>query len=108
MITAIITGGTVALIGVLLGTAQNKIHKKIDALQKEHEKHHKENVKTREGDRELLLATSDVVGKLARKYNGEGINGELKEAEDKLQKIRDDVTKNTRHVFFDYLEGQTR
>ena len=105
MITGIITGAAVAAIGVLFSIVEYKAHKKIDRIENGQKTHHAENVKAREGDRELLLATSEVVEKLARKLNGEGINGELKDAEDTLAEIRENIIKNTRHVYFKHLEG---
>ena len=105
MIHELITGAILLGIGALFSIVEYKAHKKIDRIESGQRTHHEENVKSREGDRELLLATSEVVEYLARKLNGEGMNGELKKAEDTLAGIRSDIAKDTRHVYFEHLEG---
>lgn len=105
MIHELITGAILLGIGAIFSIVEYKAHKKIDRIENGQRTHHEENVKSREGDRELLLAVSEVVENLSRKLNGEGINGELKKAEDELAGIRERIQKDTRHIYFKHLEG---
>lgn len=51
-------------------------------------------------DRELQLANANVTELLARKIDGEGINGELHAAADDLKNKREAVESHTREQYF--------
>lgn len=51
-------------------------------------------------DRELQLANAKVTELLARKIDGEGINGELHAAADELTSRRDAVERHTHEQYF--------
>ena len=109
MITTIITGSMVAIVGAILGyinsRANKRRDKRLERMERANIQRHKENVAIREADRELLLKSSKVTELLARKYNGEGINGELQEAEDDLERTREKLQSLTRHIFYEHMEG---
>lgn len=105
MITIITTAIVTAIIGGVFGVLFGRINRKLDTIEEQNKKRHEESVKSRECDHELLLATATVTEMLARKFNDENVNGELKEAEDELEKTRKEVERMTRHIFYKHLEG---
>lgn len=101
IITTILT----ALIGGIFSFLFARLNKKLDRMNAAQRKRHEENIAIREADRELLLKTSAVTELLARKQNGEGVNGDLKDAEDDLKDTREAVQKLTHHLLIEYMEG---
>lgn len=101
IITTILT----ALIGGIFSFLFARLNKKLDRMNAAQKKRHEENIAIREADRELLLKTSAVTELLARKTNGEGVNGELEDAEDDLKDTREAVQKLTHHILIEYMEG---
>ena len=83
---------------IVSGTVLWKVqeHKKLN------DKRHKEQVDLAVKERELLLATAKVTEILARKIDGEGINGELHEANEELKKEREELQGFTREKFFEH------
>lgn len=63
---------------------------------------HREQVELAVKERELILATAKTTELLARKYDGEGINGELHEANDELKEERENLLDFTREKFYDH------
>lgn len=104
MITIIITTIITAVIGGIFTFVFTRLNKKLDRMEERNKKRHEESIAVREADRELLLKTSAVTELLSRKYNNEGINGELEKAEDELQKTRETVEKMTRRIFLEHME----
>lgn len=105
MITILTTAITTAVIGGIFTFIFARLNKKLDRMEKRAAKRHSESVAIREADRELLIKTSKVTELLARKQNGEGINGDLEDAENELQETRAAVEKVTQHILFEYIEG---
>ena len=105
MITVITTTITTAVIGGIFSLLFARLNKKLDHMNAAQKKRHEENIAIREADRELLLKTSAVTELLARKQNGEGVNGDLKDAEDDLKDTREAVQKLTHHLLIEYMEG---
>lgn len=105
MITIITTTITTAVIGGIFSFLFARLNKKLDRMSAAQKKRHEENIAIREADRELLLKTSAVTELLARKTNGEGVNGELEDAEDDLKDTREAVQKLTHHILIEYMEG---
>ena len=109
MLYTIISVVIVALAGAILGYINSRANKRrderLERMERANRQRHQENVSIREADRELLLMSSKVTELLARKYNGEGFNGELKEAEDELKATRSKVQSLTRHIFYEHMEG---
>lgn len=105
MITVITTTITTAVIGGIFTFIFTRLNSKLDHIEEANKKRQSENVASREADRELLIATSKVTELIARKINDEGVNGELKDAEDELEQTRTAVQKITQHIFFEYMEG---
>ena len=105
MITVITTTIITAVIGGVFSFLFARLNKKLDRMNAAQKKRHEENIAIREADRELLLKTSAVTELLARKQNGEGVNGELEEAEDELKDTREAVQRLTHHILMEYMEG---
>ncbi len=94
-----------ALIGGVVGLMFWKIEKKIDHMEEDNQKRHKEQVEIRTAERELLLAVADTSLLTAKKVNNEtSVNGELKIAEDFLQKKKHTLQDMTRRVAIEYME----
>ena len=91
-----------AVIGGIFSFLFARLNKKLDRMNAAQKKRHEENIAIREADRELLLKTSAVTELLARKQNGEGVNGDLKDAEDDLKDTREAVQKLTHHILIEY------
>lgn len=105
MTTIITTTIITAVLGGVFSCLFARLNKKLDRMEDRNKRRHEENIAVREADRELMLKTSTVTEMLARKYNGEGLNGDLSEAEDELKATREAVEKMTRRIFVEYMEG---
>lgn len=81
----IIITATTAIIGAVVGLLFHRIEKKIDRMEADNEKHHKEQVEVRVAERELLLAEAHVSALTARCVRGEKVNGELEKAEQEVE-----------------------
>lgn len=89
------------LISIFCAVVSGVVLWKVQTHQKLNDKRHQEQVDLAVKERELLLATSKTTELLARKIDGEGINGELHEANDKLKKEREELQDFTRQGFYD-------
>lgn len=74
---------------------------KVQKNQKVNEKRHAEQVELAIKERELLVATSKTAELLARKIDGEGINGELHKANEETKIKRKKLQDFTVEKFFD-------
>lgn len=82
-----------------------RIEKKIDRMEEDNERHHKEQVEVRTAEQELLLAVADASLLTAKKVNNESsVNGELKEAEDYLLEKKRTLQGVVRGVAIKHLE----
>lgn len=77
---------------------------KIQENKKQDEARYRANVEAAVKDRELQLANAEVTELLARKIDGEGINGELHAAAERLTKRREAVERHTHTAYFEYKE----
>lgn len=74
---------------------------KVQRNQKLNDKRHDEQVELAIKERELLVATSKTAELLARKIDGEGINGELHKANEETKLKRKKLQDFTVERFFD-------
>lgn len=104
MITIITTTIITAVIGGIFSFFFTRFNRKLDKIEEHNQQRHEENIATKEADHELLLATAEVTELMARKWNGELVNGELEEAEEELRRARQDLDKLTRKIYYKHLE----
>lgn len=95
IITALI-GGAVSFFFVLL-------NKKLDTIKTEQNEHHEEIHLNNIADRELLLSTAKVTELVARKFDGEGINGELSKATKELQDKQDAMIDIMKKGYYEHM-----
>ena len=100
----IITVAT-AVIGAMVGLLFHRIEKKIDRMEADNEKHHREQVEVRIAERELLLAEAHISALTARCVRGEKVNGDLEKAEGELAEKTERVQDVSRRIFEEHMEG---
>lgn len=101
---SIITIAT-AVIGAIVGLLFHRIEKKIDKIEKDNEKHHREQVQIRIAERELMIAEAHISELVVRKMRKEDVNGELALADEALKAKKEVVDKITRQIAIEYMEG---
>lgn len=94
-----------ALIGGLVAFMFWRIEKRIDQMERQSEQHAVEQIQMRKHERELLLATADLVMVISKKVQGYDVNGDLVEAEEELQRTKHDVADYTESVAIKRIEG---
>lgn len=90
------------LISIFCAIVSGTVLWKVQIHQKLNDKRHQEQVDLAVKERELLLATAKTTELLARKFDGEGINGELHEANEELKKEREELQDFTREKFYEH------
>ena len=98
MVTKIVIGFVLALIGGLITFLFWKIEKKIDHIEVENEQRHEEQINIRVAERELLIAEADISALTARCVRGEVVNGELEKAEKTLAEKKKNIESLTLKV----------
>ena len=98
MVTKIVIGFGLALIGGLITFLFWKIEKKIDHIEAENEQRHEEQINIRVAERELLIAEADISALTARCVRGEVVNGELEKAERTLAEKKKNIESLTLKV----------
>lgn len=98
MVTKIVIGFVLALIGGLITFLFWKIEKKIDHIEAENERRNKEQINIRVAERELLIAEADISALTARCVRGEIVNGELEKAEKTLAEKKKNIESLTLKV----------
>lgn len=98
MVTKIVIGFVLALIGGLITFLFWKIEKKIDHIEAENERRNKEQINIRLAERELLIAEADISALTARCVRGEIVNGELEKAEKILAEKKKNIESLTLKV----------
>lgn len=98
MVTKIVIGFVLALIGGLITFLFWKIEKKIDHIEAENERRNKEQINIRLAERELLIAEADISALTARCVRGEIVNGELEKAEKTLVEKKKNIESLTLKV----------
>lgn len=73
---------------------------KMQQHQKKNEERHQEEVELAVKERDLLIATAKATEVLARKIDGEGINGELHEANEELKEKRENLEEFTTMKYY--------
>lgn len=73
---------------------------KMQQHQKMNEERHQEEVELAVKERDLMIATAKTTEILARKIDGEGINGELHESNEELKDKRESLENFTTEQFY--------
>lgn len=102
--TGIIETTIVALVGGIVSFLFVRLNKKIDKIDDDGEKRHRDQVKVRIAERELLLAEAHISALSARCIRGEKVNGDLEQAEADLNAKKKAVQDITRQLYFEEEE----
>ena len=102
--TGIIETTIVALVGGIVSFLFVRLNKKIDKIDDDGEKRHRDQVKVRIAECELLLAEAHISALSARCIRGEKVNGDLEQAEADLNTKKKAVQDITRQLYFEEEE----
>lgn len=103
--TAIIMSTITAAISAGIGVAIWALQRKIDRLERDAEKHNRQQIEIRAAERDLLFAEAKISALTARVARGEIVNGDLERAEKDLQAKRDTMSAVTNRIVAEYMEG---
>ena len=88
------------VISIFCAIISGVVLRKLQENKKDNDQRHKKNIEAAVKDRELIMAMTAVTELIARKIDGEGINGELHEAVDDLISKRKAVEQFTQVEYF--------
>lgn len=103
--TVIIMSAITATISAGIGVAVWALQRKIDRLEKDADKHNRQQIEIRAAERDLLFAEAKISALTARVARGEIVNGDLEKAEKDLSQKRDALTAVTNRIVAEYMEG---
>ena len=103
--TTIIMSTITALISTVIGFAVWNLQHKIDRMERENERNHKQQIQIKAAERDLLYAEAKISSLTARVARGEIVNGDLEAAETDLAEKKKNLTDLTNRIVAEYMEG---
>lgn len=103
--TTIIMSTITALISTIIGFVVWNLQRKIDRMERENERNHKQQIQIKAAERDLLYAEAKISALTARVARGEIVNGDLEAAETDLAEKKKTLTDLTNRIVAEYMEG---
>lgn len=103
--TTIIMSTITTLISIGIGFAVWALQRKIDRLERDTEKHNRQQIQIKAAERDLLYAEAKISALTARVARGEIVNGDLEAAETDLAEKKKTLTDLTNKIVAEYMEG---
>lgn len=103
--TTIIMSTITALISTVIGFVVWNLQRKIERMERENERNHKQQIQIKAAERDLLYAEAKISALTARVARGEIVNGDLEAAETDLAEKKKTLTDLTNRIVAEYMEG---